>query len=64
MMRFIMSRQFNKELADAASALLGIEAPTRDHWGAITDHLLAWNIPAPPDYLTVKRAIFTTLVPG
>ncbi|MBT3931252.1 MAG: hypothetical protein HOF34_11110, partial [Rhodospirillaceae bacterium] len=64
MMRFITSRRFNKELADAASALLGIEPPTRDHWGVITDHLIAWDIPAPPDYLPVKRAIFTTLVPG
>tara|TARA_R110002110_G_scaffold414147_2_gene643357 strand:- start:75270 stop:76661 length:1392 start_codon:yes stop_codon:yes gene_type:complete len=64
MMRFITSRRFNTELADAASALLGIDPPRKDHWGVITDHLIAWDIPEPPDYLPVKRAIFTSLVPG
>ena len=25
---------------------------------------MAWDIPAPPEYLAVKRAIFTNIVPG
>ena len=32
-------------------------------WGNVTDHLIAWDIPAPPDYLGYKRAIFTNIVP-
>ncbi|MBT6403650.1 MAG: DUF3179 domain-containing protein [Rhodospirillaceae bacterium] len=64
LMRFVPSRGLNAELSNAASAMLGIEPPTRDNWGAVTDHLIAWDIPAPPDYLPVKRAIFTSLVPG
>ena len=64
LMRFAPSRWLSAELADAAATLLGIESPTNNHWGVITDHLIAWDIPAPPDYLHFKRAIFTTLVPG
>lgn len=64
LMRFAPSRQLNSDLSDAAARLLGIEPPGDNHWRVITDHLIAWDIPAPPDYLRFKRAIFTTLVPG
>ena len=33
-------------------------------WGIVTDHLISWDIPAPPDYLQVKRANCTNVVPG
>ncbi len=64
LMRFAPRRQMNAELAEAAARLLGIKPPTSNHWGVVTDQLIAWDIPAPPDYLRVKRAIFTNLVPG
>ena len=48
----------------AASEVLGISLSDRNHWGEVTDHLMAWDIPAPPDYLESKRAIFTAAVPG
>ena len=64
LMRFAPDRQLNVELADAASKLLGITSPGQNHWGVITDHLIAWDIPAPPDYLRAKRAIFTSIIPG
>ena len=47
-----------------ASHLLGIASPLINQWGVVTNHLIAWDIPAPPDYLQVKRAIFTNFVPG
>ncbi len=64
LMRFAPSRGLNAALADAASKLLGKELPNQNHWGVVTDHLIAWDIPAPPGYLRVKRAIFTGFVPG
>ncbi len=64
MLRFVSERQLNATLSGAASELLGKEMPTRNAWGAITDHLIAWDIPAPPGYLPVKRAIFTSIIPG
>ncbi len=64
LMRFASSPQLNTILASTASELLGKEVRPENSWGTLTDHLMAWDIPAPPGYLDVKRAIFTGLVPG
>lgn len=64
LMRFVPSRQLHVVLSDAAGRLLGKEFADDHNWGTVTDHLIAWNIPAPPDYLKSKRAIFTSIVPG
>ncbi|MEM9248854.1 MAG: DUF3179 domain-containing (seleno)protein [Pseudomonadota bacterium] len=64
LMRFVTGPAMNATLADAASSLLGKDLSRQNAWGTVTDHLMAWDIPAPPDYLEVKRAIFTSLVPG
>lgn len=64
MMRFVSNSSLNVALAEAAADLLQIEPPTQNHWDVITNHLIAWDIPAPPDYLQIKRTIFTSAVPG
>ncbi|MEX0349357.1 MAG: DUF3179 domain-containing (seleno)protein [Paracoccaceae bacterium] len=64
MLRFVSERNLNATLAKTASDLMGKKLPRRNRWGVITDHLIAWDIPAPPGYLPVKRAIFTTVLPG
>jgi len=63
-LRFSSGRNLNAELAAAASELLGKDMGTSDAWGNVTDHLMAWDIPAPPDYLDYKRRVFTRIVPG
>lgn len=64
LMRFAHDPVLSGFLSDAASRLLGIAPITENHWGTLTDHLIAWDIPAPPGYLAAKRAIFTSFVPG
>ncbi len=64
LMRFVTEPRFHASLAEAAFKLLGKEVKPDNQWGVVTDHLIAWDIPAPPDYLTAKRAIFTSIVPG
>ncbi len=64
LMRFATGPQLNQALSEAASELLGKQIPLRNSWGVVTDHLMAWDVPAPPDYLASKREIFTTIVPG
>jgi hypothetical protein len=64
LMRFAAGRQLTAELHNAASKLLGKELSDQNHWGQVTDHLIAWDIPAPPDYLRMKRTIFTGFLPG
>ncbi len=64
LMRFASNRQLNWELTKAASELLGKRIKVRNSWGMVTDFLIAWDVPEPPNYLAVKRSIFTTIVPG
>lgn len=64
MMRFVSSGALGAVLSGVAADLLEIDPPTQNHWDTITNHLIAWDIPAPPDYLKYKRAIFTSAVPG
>ncbi|WP_226804008.1 DUF3179 domain-containing (seleno)protein [Amylibacter sp. SFDW26] len=64
LMRFASSPQLNTVLTTAANDLLGTNLSDRNSWGTVTDHLIAWDIPEPPNYLRVKRAIFTSVFPG
>jgi len=64
MMRFTWRSQFDDALADAATTLLGITLETPNRWHEITNRLIAWDIPAHPEYLKTKRAIFTQFVDG
>ena len=64
LMRFVSGGELNAIMVSAASKLLGKNLNSPNPWGEMTDHLIAWDIPAPPDYLTAKRAIFTSIVPG
>jgi len=64
LMRFAASRDLSRMLADASSKLLGKDLQSPNSWGIVTDHLIAWDIPEPPNYLEAKRAIFTSVVPG
>ncbi|WP_425404234.1 DUF3179 domain-containing (seleno)protein [Hwanghaeella sp.] len=63
-LRFITQRDLHVSLAQAAAALLGQDLPSERYWGFVTDRLMAWDVPAPPDYLRVKRVIFTSVIPG
>lgn len=64
LMRFSGSFELNATLAAAASELFQKDLPNENHWGVVTDHLIAWDIPEPPNYLKYKREIFTTVAPG
>ena len=64
LMRFATSQALSGALSDAASQLLDVEFRAANNWGVLTNHLMAWDIPEPPDYLRYKRAIFTNIVPG
>ncbi|TCL00564.1 uncharacterized protein DUF3179 [Shimia isoporae] len=64
LMRFITNGQLNAQLVGASERLLDVDLGEQGHWGGVTDQLIAWDIPAPPDYLKTKRAIFTGIIPG
>jgi len=64
LMRFAGPDGLSVLLADATRELLDIELSGNRYWGTTTDHLIAWDIPAPPNYLKYKGNVFTTLVEG
>ncbi|MEM7744103.1 MAG: DUF3179 domain-containing (seleno)protein [Pseudomonadota bacterium] len=61
--RFAWDRERHEALTNTAAALLDIEFRTPNRWIELTNHLIAWNIPAYPGYLDHKRAIFLTFGP-
>ncbi len=56
--------EINDQLESAASQLTGLELPQFLSWNPLTNSLIAWDIPAPPDYLSMKRNIFTPVEPA
>ena len=64
LMRFTYGGDLNDALALTASSVLGQNMMTLNPWETIINHLIAWDVPAPPDYLRVKRAIYTSIIPG
>ena len=62
--RIVPDRGLSALLSDSAGQLMGIEITVGDHWGTMVDHLIAWDIPAPPGYLDIKRGIYTLVLPG
>lgn len=63
LMRIAGSSELNSLLSTAVSQLLGINFEDGNFWGKTTDHLIAWDIPAPPNYLNYKRNVYTQIVP-
>ena len=63
LMRVAGSQGLNTALAGATDELLKISVDRNNIWGDTVDHLIAWNIPAPPDYLDYKRNVYTIIVP-
>jgi hypothetical protein len=58
-MRFIRAPESANLLRAVAEELMGISFSPVSAWGEIVNHLIAWDIPAPTDYLKYKRIIFT-----
>ena len=63
MVRFYRNQSTYVPMVEAASSLLGKDMRGFNPWNNITNHLIAWDIPAPPNYLAVKRVVFTKVEP-
>jgi hypothetical protein len=69
LMRFVQRAPAGPLLTEAAVALTGIDLEAdpvsrRSPWQSITDHLIAWDLPAPPDYREYKGRLFTIVEPA
>ena len=54
----------NGALEAAAGQLTGQQFPELMSWNPLTNALIGWDIPAPPDYLTGKRNIYVPVEPA
>ena len=68
-LRFAPTQQVAVDLASSFEALTGSlltaeEAVPGRSWLEVTNRLIAWDIPAPPDYVRYKRELFLLLEPG
>ena len=63
LMRFAGNPSLNALLATAASQLMDDAPGVGRDWGTMIDHLIAWDVPAPPGYLEIKRGIYTHVLP-
>ena len=60
-LRFTQGTPTGIAIVETAEALAGIEFDRERPWGDVTDHLFAWDLPAPPDYREYKAGLFTTI---
>jgi len=61
--RVAQQGELSTRLIAAQQNLLGVSLDPFSPWGDVTDHLMAWDVPAPPDYLTYKRNAYLVVEP-
>jgi hypothetical protein len=61
LMRFVGIGSATEAAKDALAELTGVRFDALVPWVAVTDHLIAWDLPAPPEYVDYKRRLFTTI---
>lgn len=69
MLRFLQGGSEEDALVDAFADLTGVNPSGDDRFGrvawlAVTNLLIAWDLPAPPDYRERKAALFLAVEPG
>lgn len=68
LLRFIEGGRAGEKLAEAFEKLTDVDLgadPTSSEspWRAVTDHLIAWDLPAPPGYQGMKSRLFLLVEP-
>ncbi|CAN5750366.1 hypothetical protein BH23ACT5_BH23ACT5_24220 [soil metagenome] len=58
-LRFVGVGEEADAAREALTALTGLEIHSPTGWVGVVNHLIAWDTPAPPDYVEYKRHVFT-----
>ena len=69
LLRFISAGPEAQTLVDGFTTLTGVDISGAEHidrspWNVVTNHLIAWDTPAPPEYRRLKGSLFTIAEPG
>ncbi|NNF53810.1 MAG: DUF3179 domain-containing protein [Acidimicrobiales bacterium] len=62
LLRFVSGEDTRPRIARAASDVMGRDLD--GDWRAVTDHLIAWDVPAPPNYFAHKKLLYTLVSPA
>jgi hypothetical protein len=68
-LRFLQGGSTSETIVDAVTTLTGIDlaadpVAARSPWQSLTDHLIAWDLPAHPGYREYKGRLFTIVEPA
>ena len=63
MLRFADTAARADRVTTAANKLTGLDTGFSSAWNETTNSLIGWDIPAPPDYVDAKRAIYSSILP-
>ncbi len=61
LLRFAQGAGPGQTILATATEMTGVSFDPNRPWSDLTDHLIAWDIPAPPNYEIFKAAVFTTV---
>jgi len=69
LLRFYQGSDEERRLVEAFKRLTGVDVRrdplfSEGAWRTVTDHLIAWELPAPPGYRERKAQLYTALEPG
>ena len=64
LLRFFQQGPVRDAAVRAFESLTGVTLQGRSAWGSVTDHLIAWDLPAPPGYVQWKRVPFEIIEPA
>jgi hypothetical protein len=68
-LRFVQGGPTAEAIATAVTMLTDLDldadpVANRSPWQSLTDHLIAWDLPAPPEYQMYKGRLFTIIEPA
>ncbi len=63
LLRVVFSDDTRPRLIRNALQVAQLSLQPQDDWQRYTDHLIAWDVPAPPGYLDAKKRLFTLIEP-
>lgn len=63
LLRIVQDPNLQLDLGTSGAELLGFDFNPVSPWHDLTERLIAWDIPEPPEYVEAKADIYTLLVP-
>ncbi|MFW2380373.1 MAG: DUF3179 domain-containing (seleno)protein [Acidimicrobiales bacterium] len=63
LLRFVFGEDTRPRVVSNALQVADLSLQPQDDWQRYTDHLIAWDVPAPPVYFEVKKRLYTLVEP-